>query len=180
MMNFLNPELLSISKSKEMGIWSPGGLSSFGVLPYIKRLPKPKINILDVGAEKGENAFFLLDSDKNDKIEMVYGVQIVGDADYSGLLHENLKDFSSKFKVVDQDFQKTGFDVVCVNTSGKSAFDLDMMFNLYYDYTKSGGIFCGNNHATPVVKEALGRLRRAKRIGQPINVSFDNFFWYIR
>lgn len=183
MMNFLDPELLSISKSKEMGIWSPGGLSSYGVLPYIKRISKPQIEILDVNTQKGENAYFLFENDRNFKIKSICGVQLDStDKKFQPLLEENLKDYATKFSLDILKYEETNtkFNVVCINTTDLPSFELDMIMNLYYDYVCPNGIFCGNNHGKTEVKEALARLRRSKKIGIPINVSFDNFFWYVR
>lgn len=174
-MNFLNPELLSITQSKEMGIWSPGGLPSFGITSYIKRLKKPKITILDVGVRRGENAFHLFDTDKFEKIEKICGVKYNGD-DFDSLINENLKEWKDRFSL---HFKECKFDVVCINTDTDEK-ELDEMLELYYDAVESNGIFCGNNHSSVKTKEALSRLRRKKKIGIPINVSFDNFFWYAR
>lgn len=174
--NFLNPELLSITQSKQMGIWSPGGLPSFGVTPYIKRLKKPKIRILDVGVRRGENAYHLFESDRFFKIERICGVRYEGEDHFDSLIKENVKDWNDRFFL---DFKECKFDVVCINTDTNEK-ELDSMMNLYYDAVESGGIFCGNNHSTVKTKEALGRLRRTKKIGIPVNVSFDSFFWYVR
>ena len=180
-MSFLNPELLSITQSKQMGLWSPGGLPSFGITQYIKRLSKPKITILDVGVKRGENAYYLFETDTQNKIEKICGVEYPED-DFGSLIKENLSAWNDRFFIksdqMESDQEK--FDVVCVNTTDLSDNDLDKYMNKYYDYVSSGGIFCGNNHSTVKTKEALSRLRRTKKIGIPINVSFDSFFWYAR
>lgn len=171
---FMNPELLSITQSKEMGLWAPGNFSSFGILPYIKRLKKPKIKILDVGVQKGENAYFLFESDRDNKIEKIVGIKY--DETFDSLLEENLKNYKERFSL---ELDDSKFDVVCINTDTTKE-NLDKVFALYYDKVNSNGIFCGNNHSQVKVKDALSQLRRTKRIGIPINVSFDNFFWYAR
>lgn len=171
---FMNPELLSITQSKEMGLWAPGNFSSFGVLPYIKRLKKPKIKILDVGVQKGENAYFLFESDRDNKIEKIVGIKY--DETFDSLLEENLKNYKERFSL---ELDDSKFDVVCINTDTTKE-NLDKVFALYYDKVNSNGIFCGNNHSQVKVKDALSQLRRTKKIGIPINVSFDNFFWYAR
>lgn len=173
-MTFMNPELLSITQSKELGIWAPGNLSSFGVLPYIKRLKKPKIRILDVGVDRGENAFLLFDSNRGNKIEKIVGIKYSDEFD--SLLEINLKDYEERFSL---ELDDSKFDVVCINT-GTSKENLDKVFDMYYDRVNSNGIFCGNNHSQIYVKESLSKLRRNKKIGIPINVSFDNFFWNVR
>lgn len=171
---FMNPELLSITQSKEMGLWAPGNFSSFGILPYIKRLKKPKIKILDVGVQKGENAYFLFESDRDNKIEKIVGIKY--DETFDSLLEENLKNYKERFSL---ELDDSKFDVVCINTDTTKE-NLDKVFALYYDKVNSNGIFCGNNHSQVKVKDALSLLRRTKKIGIPINVSFDNFFWYAR
>lgn len=171
---FMNPELLSIIQSKEMGLWAPGNFSSFGVMPYIKRLKKPKIKILDVGVQKGENAYFLFESDRDNKIEKIVGIKY--DETFDSLLEENLKNYKERFSL---ELDDSKFDVVCINTDTTKE-NLDKVFDLYYDKVNSNGIFCGNNHSQVKVKDALSLLRRTKKIGIPINVSFDNFFWYAR
>lgn len=175
-MDMLNPELFSITQSKQMGMWTPAGLSSYGVIPYIKRLNMPKIKILDVGTKKGENAYYLFETDTQNKIEKICGVEYPGD-DFSNLIKENLTSWNDRFFM---EFSDTKFDVVCINTTDQSEDYLTETMLKYYDYTSSSGIFCGNNHQSEHVKVALSKLRRTKKIGIPISISLDNFFWYAR
>lgn len=170
----MDPELFSIAQSKEMGLWPPGNVVAHGVLPYILRLKPTTLTILDVGCMKGENAIYMLEKDTKLKIEKIYGVVSVekDKEDYKELLKQNTKD-NSRFTL---NYKDQDVDVVCINAQS----DLDNTLKKYYDKVKSHGIFCGNEHGTIRVREALSRFRRNKKIGTPINVSRDCWFWYKR
>lgn len=168
----MDPELFSIAQSKEMKTWPPSNIVAHGVLPYILRLKPNTVTILDVGCMKGENAIYMLDKDEKKKIEKIYGVVSGGKSEYKDILKQNTKDnprFTLNYK--DQDV-----DVVCVHAQS----DLDNTLEKYYDKVKSYGIFCGNEQASDYVREALNKFRRKNKIGTPINVSNDCWFWYKR
>ena len=167
---FLNPELFSITQSKEMGIWPPSDLSASVMMPYIRRMPT-QVNVLDVGTEKGENVFRFIELDVKNKIDTIYTIKT--SKEYDELVDTNLKNHYGKvvFAVpVDP------VDIVCVN----SKTDLDTTLKQYYRLVKTNGIFCGNNHADERVMKALSKFRRENKIGTPISVALDTWFWYKR
>lgn len=170
----MDPELFSIAQAKEVGLWPPGNIVAHGVLPYILRLKTNNLAILDVGCMKGENAIYMLEKDTKLKIEKIYGIVSVeeGKQDYKDILKQNTKD-NTRFTL---NYKDQPVDVVCIHSQS----DLDNTLEKYYDKVKSHGIFCGNEHGTIRVREALGRFRRNKKIGTPINVSNDCWFWYKR
>jgi hypothetical protein len=171
----INPDFFTIKQSQEMGTWPPSNLVAHGISPYIGRHKKGDLVILDVGVMKGENAFMLLSNDTKKKIKMVYGVISYGkDApDYINILLENMKD-ESRFIVEVAENRKA--DVVCIHAQS----DLYNNLHKYYDMVEHGGIFCGNEHGSTHVKEQLNKFRREKKIGTPINVANDTYFWYVR
>ena len=173
----LNPELFSITQSKEMGMWPPSDLVADSIYPYIKRMPNP-VKILDVGVFKGENVYRFLEKDEQKKIEMIYAVKTPytnfnENEHLDNLLDNNLKECYGKFvfSVPDEPV-----DIVCIN----SRTDLTHSLNDYYKCVRKNGIFCGNNHAETHVKIALSEFRRANKIGTPISVALDTWFWYVR
>lgn len=166
----LNPELFSITQSKEMGMWPPSDLTADSMYPYIKRMPN-KVSFLDVGIMKGENIFRLLEIDERKKIEYVYGIKTT--EDFNDLINKNLNTNDEKIVLT---CPKEPVDIVSIN----SKIDLDKSLEIYYPYVKKNGIFCGNNHNETSVKEALSRFRRKNKIGTPISVALDTWFWYVR
>jgi len=168
---FLNPEQFSITQSREMGIWPPSDLIANSMYPYIKRISN-QVSILDVGTEKGENAYRFLELDtKNKKIDIIFTVKTT--EEHNELIDTNLKEHYGKVIFAEP---KEPVDLVCINSNT----DLDRTLNTYYSCVKSNGIFCGNNHSDKRVKEALTKFRRVNKIGTPILVAHDIFFWYKR
>lgn len=174
----LDPTQFSIIQSKEMGLWPPSDIVAHGVWPYINRLKEVSIRVLDVGVMKGENAAFLLENDKEKKIEKIYGVVSYDPArktefeNYEKILRNNMQSMD-RFSLGDT---SKSFHVVCIHADS----DLDITLEKYYDTLYPNGIFCGNEHGQVRVKEALGKFRRKNKIGTPIMVANDCWFWYKR
>jgi hypothetical protein len=173
----LNPDLFSIEQAKGMGMWPPSDIVAHGILPYIKRMKHNNIHVLDVGVMKGENAMYLLEKDEG-KIDEVYGIESFASGksvpEYEKLLHENTKN-ESRFVLWDNSISGP-FDVVCIHSNSA----IEDALPLYYNMVKSNGIFCGNEHHLPHVKDALFKFRREAKIGTPINVSNSCWFWWKR
>lgn len=170
----IDPNLFSIEQAKSMGMWPPGDVVAYGIMPYVGRMKVDKVKVLDVGVMKGENAYIMLELDKNQKIEKIFGVEINTNEGFEKLVRENLKG-EDRFALWDGEVHE-GFDVVCIN----SQTPLDEVLPLYYNMVKSNGIFCGNDHALPHVKDALHKFRRDTKIGTPISVSRGSWFWWKR
>lgn len=170
----INPDFFTIKQSQEMGTWPPSNLVAHGISPYIGRHKKGDLVILDVGVMKGENAFMLLSNDTKKKIKMVYGIVSYAkdNSEYENILKQNMKD-ENRFSL---DKIPSKADVVCIHAQG----DLYNNLHKYYDIVEHGGIFCGNEHGSTHVKEQLNKFRREKKIGTPINVANDTYFWYVR
>jgi hypothetical protein len=170
----LNPDLFSIEQAKGMGMWPPSDIVAHGILPYIKRMKTDHITILDVGTMKGENIYMLSELEK---VDTVVGIESFAEPnpEYTNLLKKNLVN-NTKFEIVDAVNKDDLFDVVCIH----SRSELEKNLRLYYNYVKSNGIFCGNDHHLPHVKDALHKFRRETKIGTPINVSNGCWFWWKR
>ena len=130
---------------------------------------KDKVTILDVGTRKGENVFRFLELDTQNKIDKIYTT----DDEYDPMATDNLKPYGDRV-VFSNDVNSV--DLVSVNSST----NLNETLDKYYTKVKQGGIFCGNNHSEIFVKEALNTFRHTKRIGTPIMVAYDTWFWYVR
>lgn len=175
----LDPTRFNIEQMKQMNMWPPGDIAGLGVLPYIKRLKANNLRVLDVGVGKGENASYLLEHTQTTvkgetKIEKLHGLRF-GEED-NDVLEQNMKaPWFDRFELgYPKDMQ---FDVICINSQGG---DLDKNLKEFYNMLKSGGIYCGNDHALPHVKEALHKFRRTVKIGELIHVARGNWFWYRR
>lgn len=175
---FLNPTQFSITQSKEMGLWPPGDVAGLGVWPYIKRHRESNLIVLDVGVMKGENVVYLLEKDTNNKIEKICGV-----VSYDPQRKQEFENYETILKTNTEGMARFSLDysgepahVVCVHADS----ELDTNLEKYYSVVKSNGIFCGNDHHSPRVKEALTNFRRKNKIGTPIMVSTGCWFWIKR
>lgn len=174
----LNPDEFTIVQSKQMGMWPPGDVPALGIWPYINRLKENDLEVLDVGVMKGENAVFMLEKDTNKKIKKVYGVVSYDPerkenfSSFQGILQRNV-DGLDHFTL---NYNDESCHVVCVHADS----DLDTNLEKYYTAVKSNGIFCGNNHSSDHVKKSLLKFRRKNKIGTPIMVALDCWFWYKR
>lgn len=174
----LDPTQFSITQSKEMNMWPPSDLAGIGIWPYIKRIKEYNIRVLDVGVMKGENAYYLLDKDINNKIKKVYSVVSYDQQrkqefeNYETILKKNT-DGLARFSL---NYSGQSCHVVCVHADS----ELDINLEKYYSAVKSNGIFCGNEHHLPRVKEALTNFRRKNKIGTPIMIANGCWMWYKR
>lgn len=174
----LDPTQFSITQSKEMGMWPPGDIAGIGIWPYVKRLRETNLSILDVGVMKGENVYYLLDKDTDNKIEKIYGVVSYDQQrkqefeNYETILKKNT-DGLARFSL---DYTGQPCHVVCIHADS----ELDTNLEKYYSVVKSNGIFCGNDHQLPRVKEALSSFRRKNKIGTPIMIANGCWFWIKR
>ena len=169
----LNPDFFTVEQNKEMGMWPPSDIAGVGVAPYVNRLKKDEVLVLDVGVKKGDNAVYLLE--KCPKVT-VYGVEIDSrdQPEITEVRTKNLKDNIRYFNSWNGDIS---FDVVCIDAS---LSELDSNMKTFYNKLKSGGIFCGNEHHLTHVKEALGKFRRESKIGTPIHIANGAWFWIKR
>lgn len=174
----LNPELFSITQSKEMGLWPPSDIVAHGIWPYIKRLKESNLVVLDVGIMKGENAVYLLEKDTEKKIKTIYGIISFEKAKEEEFKYcdELLKRNVEGLDRVSTNYNNEPAHVVCIHANS----DLDSNLEKYYTAVKSGGIFCGNEHHLSKVKVALSNFRRQNKIGTPIMVSNGCWLWIKR
>lgn len=187
-MNLLmDPTRFGVEQLKQMGMWPPGDIAGLGLLPYIKRIKANDLKFLEVGVGKGENASYILENTQPDvrgncKISTYYGMYANSESEtekeFDDVLQNNMKaPWFDRFRLGFTWDDKDKFDIVCVNSHCEN---LDFQLNLNYNYLKSGGIYCGNDHALVHVKEALNKFRRDKKIGELIHVSRGSWFWYKR
>jgi len=180
-----DPTTFSIEEKRVAGLYPPSkDTIADSMYPYIKRLKPKKVNILEVGTGSGESAYRFLELDKeNHKIGKYVTINLpinseIDEGTLKDLALENLKNAPVTIVVDDTFIRQEKFDVVYINADLK---DLDNAMKKYYDYCDHNGIFCGNNHHTTHVKEALVKLRRGSKIGTPINVSNRLcWFWWKR
>lgn len=180
-----DPTTFNIEEKRVMGLYPPSkDTIADSIYPYLKRLKGQNIKVLEVGTGNGESAFRFLELDKeNRRIEKYVSLNLpvksdMSDDDLKQLARENLKDVPVTIVADDTFIRQEKFDVVFINSD---LIDLDNAMKRYYDYCDHNGIFCGNNHHTTHVKEALVKFRRGSRIGTPINVSNRLcWFWWKR
>jgi hypothetical protein len=167
-----DPTLFTIEEKKLAGLWPPSKDNiADSIYPYIKRMKKEKINVLDVGVSLGETAYRLLELDTAEKIGKLICLSI-GSKDTLSIASKNLE--NTKALITDT-LDATVYDVVFIN--GELKGDLDNAFKTYYTLLDHNGIFGGNDHHTTHVKEALQKFRREERIGTPIHIS-NRLCWF--
>lgn len=179
----IDPTSAPVEVKKNMGLWPPSVDNiADSIYPYLKRLRVDKVDLLEVGTSTGENAyrFFELDAE-NKRIGNYETIALpTEDENASKIAKKNLENLPVK-KIKSQaalNLEKH-YDVVFINSEVKEP--LDKVMKKYYTLVKHHGIFCGNNHHTTLVKEALVNFRREVKIGTPINVSNRLcWFWWVR
>lgn len=176
-----DPTVMPIEQKKLMGLWPPSADNiADSLYPYIKRMKKEKVSILDVGTGLGENAYRFFELDKeNGKIGGYVTLDIPLNIPASPeTTKSNLEGLGVEFVPAGVDIGNSLFDVVFINADLKP---LDKCMVKYYDNCDHHGIYCGNNHHTTHVKEALSKFRRGKKIGTPISISNRLcWFWWKR
>jgi hypothetical protein len=169
-----NPEYFTIKQSKLVGLWPTGDVLADSIIPYLRRIKKEKVEVLDVGVFKGDMTFRLLELDQG-KIAKIY-CQEVQPHDFAHVFHANFEDADQETKNrITSIYDGREVDMVIVN----QLIDLDNLLEVYYNKLCKGGIFVGDGHHTVKVKEALGKFRKEKKITAPIGTINKNiWFWY--
>jgi len=180
-----DPTTFSIEEKRAVGLYPPSkDTIADSMYPYIKRLKPRKIKILEVGTGNGESAYRFLELDEeNKKIEKFVTINLpvnseIPEDELSNIARQNLKDKPVTMLADETFIRQEKFDVVYINADLKN---LDIAVEKYYHYCDHNGIYCGNNHHTTHVKEALSKFRRKVKIGTPIQVSNRLcWFWWKR
>ena len=171
---FGDPDFFDIETLKQMQMWPSDKMVSKEMTPYIKRMKKAEVQILEVGIKKGENAVDLCD--RCGCVKSYYGVE--QNAEYDAVLKKNTATLGDKFKMVSAaDLTKDSIDLLIFD----SDCNFENLFEKYYGFLRPNGIVCGNEHSSMKVKAALTTTRRKNRIGTPINIATNTvWFWYKR
>lgn len=162
----IDPDQLTITEKKTMGLWPPQDSMAVTIAPYIRRMRGDDVDVLDIGVGAGENLAYLDENVEN--IVRFYGLS--HDNKYEDLLLKNL----DHIKRVDRTYNAQEVAVVLVNMTPETTPGL---LAQYYSKVKKGGYFVGDNHDQPYVKEALSKFRRESKIGTPIQVAKTTWFW---
>ena len=173
-MMFGDPDFFDVATLKQMQMWPSDKMISKELAPYIKRMKKPDVQILEVGIKKGENAVDLYE--RCDCIKTYYGAE--ANTNYEAVLKKNTESLGDKFKVVSAaDLSKDSIDLLIFD----SDCNFEALFLDYYNLMRPNGIVCGNEHNMMKVKAALTSIRRKNRIGTPISIATGTvWFWYKR
>lgn len=176
MLNPMDPEFFPIKQAKMFGTYPTNSIIGVGLFPYIKRLKKEKISVLNLGDRKGENAFYLLENDVKHKIDKIYTVNTPNE-DYDKLFKEN----TTGLEKLVTEYKGELVQVLCVDSSlMKSKEDFDMMMKMYYNKLEINGIICGNNSEQTHVKNSLAFFKRQNKIGNIPMISRSSWFWFKR
>lgn len=167
-----DPDFFTIDQAKKMNIWPPSELIANGLYPYIKRMKEDKVTIIEVGVLKGENIYRFLELDKeNNKIAHIHGHTISCPKEYNEIRATNLKDVG--FDKVTLSMGPEKVDVVCIDYRAL----LDTVLKSYYHNVKVGGYISGNNYSNPDVRNAIKQFRSDNKIGSPILLAKETWFW---
>lgn len=181
-----DPVLQTIEEKYKLGLWPPSpDCIANSIYPYILRLKKEKVKVLDVGTFLGETAYRLLELDTKKKIEKLVCVPTHNDNPIiRPRLEKNLQGLECS--IVESIPKDEKFDVILINCEVVSNvrgpdFELDNTMKTYYNHLDHNGIFAGNDHHKTYVKESLANFRRPEKIGTPIQISNKLiWFWYKR
>jgi hypothetical protein len=178
----IDPSLQSIEEKRKIGLWPPSpDCIADSIYPYIRRMKKASVNILDVGTFLGETAYRLLELDTIGKIEKITSFPTLRDAFVRPKAEQNLKGTRAEILVHVPDIK---FDVVMINSEVEQVrapdCSLDGTMKIFYNMLESGGIFCGNEHDKTPTKEALGKFRRTSKIGTPILISNKTTWFWVK
>lgn len=163
--DLLDPTKFTAVQLKQLGMWPPPNNAGVAIAPYVRRMNR-LVDVLVIGAEKGESIVYLCDNCPN--INLIYGLSHTNEHDE--LLVANIGD-NSKVKR-DYDGQKA--DIVIINVLPETTTE---QLAQYYEKVKDGGYIVGDHHNEGYVKDALHKFRRSAKIGHPINI-VEKVIWF--
>lgn len=166
-----DPEFFDIEQLKAFGIWPSEKMVAHNMIPYLKRMRKPDIIILEVGSKKAEDAVGFLE--KCDFIKTVYLAVPNPDPNFKPALNKNISGFKNKI-LFNDDIPNDSIDLAIFD----SDCNLELLLEKYYPVVRKGGIVCGNDHDTLRVKASMPAFRKKNKINTPLNVvSRTVWFW---
>jgi SAM-dependent methyltransferase len=161
----IDPDKLTVREKKLLGMWPPQDSVAHAITPYIKRM-SGEIDVLDIGVGKGENIVYLHENAPN--ISKIYGLSHSNE--FEEILVRNMEGLDK----VDRQYDHRQTSVVMVSMN--DAVNAELL-SMYYAKVKPSGIFAGDFHTEPYVKEALSKFRRKDKIGHPIQV-VNRTIWF--
>lgn len=182
-MDDLFPDDLKTMKVEDLKkeiAWPPETLSTRVLRPYLLRLDGEELLGIQIGSERGESAYYLLET-----VPKLYLNIIEPTAEK--LVYDNLEAFGGRSTVVDKlppedadgMYANDKFDFIFFE-SPKTYDELKKLMTLYYPKLKKGGIFAGVDYNTEPVYDAVTDFRRKEKQTQPLHVVSvgRNWFWY--
>lgn len=185
----------TIEQKKADGDWPPEWISTKYLVPYIKRLSKTKIDLLEIGTGKGESACYLLENVPNlnvwtfdpykayqdwngfiDQVTLNKHME-VATKNFEGRLvthiHETFDDFN-----LGGDVEGEQFDVVFIDGDhAEEAVYNDLKQT--YPLLKAGGIMAVHDTNLRTVLDAVYKFRDERKIRNTIQmVANACLFWY--
>lgn len=171
---FGDPENFDIKTKKEFGLWPRPDLVSRGLAPYVRRMKKDVIiSIFDDLKAEATVDFLNLCEEKISYINLYNNFDDEKNQSFFNVMNTNLQGYENRIKTGVFSPKKKS-DVVCV--CGPATPE---QLNEYYASVRSGGIFAGDNHDRPTVKDMLRDFRRANKISIPIQIS-NRVIWFWR
>lgn len=178
----INPDYYTIVEKQALGLWNPINNVAGALNPYIKRIKKDNICVLDYGAMSGDNIAAFVELDKSTKIKYLYYVSEFDDVIEEGSKKSYVTTLMNNLRILDDErvwevhssgFPEEHLDILSIDDFSGVYNGLDR----HYESLLKGGIVCGNGHSRAHVKEALAKFRRENKIGTHINVAHDCWFW---
>jgi hypothetical protein len=184
----MDPDYFTIKQLKEMGMWPSDKMVSPGLIPYIKRMPGERINVLIVGVKNGEDVIEILEQcPKVWKISTIPAGNIIGEGpEDQQARHREVFDKNIEDSGVDKDrimsfggnnevFDNEVFDLVIID-----GIPVAEVMDRYYPALKPLGIFAGSLHDQQGMKVALVSFRKPNKISVPINVAFQHIWFWVK
>lgn len=156
-----DPDFFDVPTLKQMNLWPSDKMVAKELTPYIRRIKKSNVKILEIGIKKGDNVVYFLEN--LNCIEVIHGIN--PNTQYDEVLKKNTSPLGDKFKLVDN--PDDNYDVLIYD--GDS--NLELLFEKYYPLLPQRGIISGNEHDKLHVKASLKTYRRKNKITAPLHIS---------
>lgn len=193
---YTDEDFKTIRQLMEEGPWPPEYNSVAGLLPYIRRQGE-NIQGIEVGTERGESAYLILEKCKN--VSKLYTIDHYqqynnwngfvpksAQKKFEEIAEANLEKFNDRVKIVKlpsitaaSGFEPESMDFIYIDGDSSEEMTYTDLKN-YYPLLKINGLFCGHNYQFQTVNEGLKRFREEYKIRIPLQRSSNGTYFWVK